>query len=170
MAHKTAPGGTLLDTLNEGEEGERCTDPDDCGEEGRSASHDHRSRHGDRYSAHRYGSTRALNPDALGLLNIYDQLVAALCDARMGARHRCHCRQMSETGYLGGRNPSSTDDSNSDVEDAKHHVKIPPPVFKELPAEWPDAHLLATEDWMEAMCFHRNEYVDKFKHTLQHLS
>ena len=31
-------------------------------------------------------------------------------------------------------------------------------------------HLLAAEDWMEAMLFHRNDYNDKFKHTLQHLA
>ena len=30
-------------------------------------------------------------------------------------------------------------------------VKIQPPVFKELPGERPDAHLLAASDWMEAM-------------------
>ena len=31
-------------------------------------------------------------------------------------------------------------------------------------------HLLATEDWMETMLFDRNDYIDKFKHTLQHLA
>ena len=45
-----------------------------------------------------------------------------------------------------------------------------PPIFKGLPGERPDAYLLATEDWMEAMKFHRNDYNDKFKHTLQHLA
>ena len=40
-------------------------------------------------------------------------------------------------------------DSNDDGRKPK--VKIPPPVFKGLPGERPDAHLLATADWMEAM-------------------
>ena len=29
--------------------------------------------------------------------------------------------------------------------------KFLPPIFKGLPGKRPDAHLLATEDWMEAM-------------------
>ena len=47
-------------------------------------------------------------------------------------------------------------------------VKIPPPIFKRLSRERPDAHLLAAEDWMEAMRFRPDDYMDKFKHTLQH--
>ena len=31
-------------------------------------------------------------------------------------------------------------------------------------------HLLATQDWMEAMLFRVDDYIDKFKHTLQHLA
>ena len=31
-------------------------------------------------------------------------------------------------------------------------------------------HWLATEDWMEAMRLKPNDYIDKFKHTLQHLA
>ena len=44
-------------------------------------------------------------------------------------------------------------------------VKIPPPIFKGLPGERPDAHIYAAEDWMEAMHFRENQYIDKFKHT-----
>ena len=44
------------------------------------------------------------------------------------------------------------------------------PIFKGLPGERPDTHLLATEDWMEAMRVKPNDYIDKFKHTLQHLA
>ena len=49
-------------------------------------------------------------------------------------------------------------------------VKIPPPIFKGLPGERPDAHIYATEDWMEAMHFREDQYIDKFKHTLNHLA
>ena len=64
----------------------------------------------------------------------------------------------------------SVDSDLGDEEDATPQVKIPPPIFKGLPGERPDDHLLAAEDWMEAMQFHRDEYNDKFKHTLQHLA
>ena len=62
-----------------------------------------------------------------------------------------------------------TPDSDLDDE-SRPRVKIPPPIFKELPGERPDAHLLATEDWMEAMRVKPDDYIDKFKHTLQHLA
>ena len=45
----------------------------------------------------------------------------------------------------------SVDSDSGDEDSSKHQVKIPPPIFKGLPGEQPDAHLLATEDWMEAM-------------------
>ena len=61
-------------------------------------------------------------------------------------------------------NPDSDDDDNTP------RVKIPPPIFKGLPGERPDAHIYATEDWMEAMCFREDQYIDKFKHTLNHLA
>ena len=50
------------------------------------------------------------------------------------------------------------------------HMKIPPPIFKGIPGECPDAHVFAVEDWMEAMHFRENQYIDKFKHTLNHLA
>ena len=49
-------------------------------------------------------------------------------------------------------------------------VKIPPPIFEGLPGERPDAHIYAAEDWMEAMHFREDQYIDKFKHTLNHLA
>ena len=72
--------------------------------------------------------------------------------------------------FLGRRNSQEIKDPGSDEEDNKPQVKIPPPTFKGLPGERPDAHLLAAEDWMEAMLFHRNDCIYKFKHTLQHLA
>ena len=39
-------------------------------------------------------------------------------------------------------NPDSDDDDTP-------RVKIPPPIFKGLPGERPDAHIYATEDWMD---------------------
>ena len=54
--------------------------------------------------------------------------------------------------------------------DRRPKVKIQPPVFKGLPGERPDAHLLATADWMEAMRFGPGDFIDHFKHTLQHLA
>ena len=43
-------------------------------------------------------------------------------------------------------------DSDSDSDDgSRPKVRIPPPIFKGLPGERPDAYLLAAEDWMEAM-------------------
>ena len=53
---------------------------------------------------------------------------------------------------------------------SRPRVKIPPPIFKGLPGERPDMHLLAAEDWMEAMRVKPEDYIDKFKHTLQHLA
>ena len=64
-----------------------------------------------------------------------DELIAALCKATLGpACPRCH-----------GLDPLPDDDRR------RPKVKIQPPVFKGLPGERPDAHLLATADWMEAM-------------------
>ena len=57
-----------------------------------------------------------------------------------------------------------------DDDGRKPKVKIPPPVFKGLPGERPDAHLLAAADWMEAMRLKPHDFIDNFKHTLQHLA
>ena len=62
-------------------------------------------------------------------------------------------------------------DSDNETENGnKPRVRIPPPIFKGLPGERPDVHLLAAEDWMEAMQVKPNNYIDKFKHTLQYLA
>ena len=64
-----------------------------------------------------------------------DELIAALCKASLNpACPRCH-----------GLDPFPDEDRR------KPKVKIPSPVFKGLPGERPDAHLLAASDWMEAM-------------------
>ena len=52
----------------------------------------------------------------------------------------------------------------------KPKVKIPPPVFKGLPGERPYVHVLAAIDWMEALRIHPIEFIENFKHTLQHLA
>ena len=54
--------------------------------------------------------------------------------------------------------------------DNRPRVKIQPPVFKGMPGERPDAHLLAAADWMEAMRIHPADFIDNFRHTLQHLA
>ena len=83
-----------------------------------------------------------------------DEIMAALREATLNPAHpRCH-----------GLNPFPDEDRR------KPKVKIPPPVFKGLPGERPDAHLLATSDWMEAMQIGPDDFIDNFKHTLQHLA
>ena len=64
-----------------------------------------------------------------------DELIAALREATLNpVCPRCH-----------GLDPFPDEDLR------RPKVKIPPPVFKGLPGERPDAHLLASSDWMEAM-------------------
>ena len=63
-----------------------------------------------------------------------DELIAALHEATLGPVHpRGH-----------GLDPLPDYDN-------RPKFKIQPPVFKGLSGERPDAHLLAAEDWMEAM-------------------
>ena len=66
--------------------------------------------------------------------------------------------------------PIPPSDSKSEEEEERPCVKIPPPIFKGVPGECPDAHVYAAEDWIEAMHFRQNQYIDKFKHTLNHLA
>ena len=73
-------------------------------------------------------------------------MVEALCDAGLNT-NPTHWKHH-------GLDPDS--DSNDDGR--KPRVKIPPPIFKGLP------------DWMEAMQIKHNDYIDNFKHTLQHLA
>ena len=85
-------------------------------------------------------------------------MVAALHDAGLSTNPRCR------------RHHGLDPDPNNDDDGRRPRVKIPPPIFKGLPGERPDAHLLATADWMEAMRIRPNGYIDNFKHTLQHLA
>ena len=83
-----------------------------------------------------------------------DELITALCEATLGPAHpRRH-----------GLDPLPDEDRR------RPKVKIQPPVFKGLPGERPDAHLLAASDWMEAMRIAPDDLIDNFKHTLQHLA
>ena len=79
------------------------------------------------------------NPNFLRPPNPIDQLVAALHDAGLNTNPKCRKHH--------GCDP----DSDSDDDEREPIVKIPPPIFKGLPGKRPNAHLLATEDWMEAM-------------------
>ena len=89
----------------------------------------HRDQTGGAYSCWGY------NPDFLGPPNPIDQLVAALHDAGLNTAPKyCKCH---------GLDPDSDSDSDGKT---RPRVKIPPPIFKGLPWERPDAHLLATED------------------------
>ena len=90
----------------------------------------------------------AYDPDFLGPSNPIDQLVAALCNAGLNTNpkyQRCHALD-----------PDSDSDSAGET---RPRVKIPPPILKGLPGERPDAHLLATEDWMEAMRVKPSDYI-----------
>ena len=101
---------------------------------------------------------------ALGI----NQLVMALHKAFTKGNPQHPSKKGQKPRFFGG---IGDDDLGSDDEgDAKPRVKIPLPIFKGLPGERPDAHLLAAEDWMEGMLFNRAEYNEKFKHTLQHLA
>ena len=108
----------------------------------------------------------------MGLLgNLVDALHVASLQANPGCRcrfqqalHRC-----TQGGILPDPNLNPDADSNDDDDDTPQ-VKITPPIFKGLPGERPDAHIYATEDWMEAMHFREDQYIDKFKHTLNHLA
>ena len=49
-------------------------------------------------------------------------------------------------------------------------VKLPPPIFKGLPGERPEAHLLRANDWMETYNILQVNKPANFKHTLDHLA
>ena len=64
--------------------------------------------------------------------------------------------------------PDDLPDDLSD--DEQPRVKIHPPIFKGTPGERPDTHIYAAEDWMEVMRVRRDDFITKFKHTLNHLA
>ena len=49
-------------------------------------------------------------------------------------------------------------------------VKISPPIFKGLPGERPEAHLLRVNDWMDTYNILSVNKPANFKHTLDHLA
>ena len=49
-------------------------------------------------------------------------------------------------------------------------VKLPPPIFKGLPGERPEAHLLRANDWMDTYNILPVNKPANFKHTLDHLA
>ena len=49
-------------------------------------------------------------------------------------------------------------------------VKISPPIFKGLPGERPEAHLLRANDWMDNYNILPVNKPTNFKHTLDHLA
>ena len=49
-------------------------------------------------------------------------------------------------------------------------VKIPPPIFKSLPGERPEAHLLRANDWMDTYNILLVNKPTNFKQTLDHLA
>ena len=104
--------------------------------------------------------------DLLG--NLVDALRDAGLQANPGRRRRY--QQALRRRAHGGVMPDPDLDPDSDDDDNTPRVKIPPPIFKGLPGERPDAHIYAAEDWMEAMHFREDQYIDKFKHTLNHLA
>ena len=106
-------------------------------------------------------------------MDLLGNLVDALHDAGLEANPGCRCRfqQALRRHAQGGilPDPNFNPDPDSDDDDTPQ-VKIPPSIFKGLPGERPDAHIYATEDWMEAMHFREDQYIDKFKHTLNHMA
>ena len=53
---------------------------------------------------------------------------------------------------------------------APPRVKIPPPIFKGLPGERPEAHLMRANDWMDTYLIPVIQKPANFKHTLDHLA
>ena len=86
--------------------------------------------------------------DLLG--NLVDVLRDAGLQANPGYRWRY---QQALCRHVHGGVMTPPDLNPHSDEDDTPRVKIPPPMFKGLPGERPDAHIYATEDWMEAMCF-----------------
>ena len=155
------PDGSVVDEVNSGEDNPvlpRGMGRDDRGE--RRTSPTRNRQHGDGNLGSGAGAClRGGNiPSPLRYPNPIDQWVAALRDAGFNTNPR------------GLRRHGLDPDPESDEDRRRPKVKIPPPIFKGLPGERPDAHLLAASDWMEAMWHRPNDFIDNFKHTLQHLA
>ena len=152
------PDGSVVDEVNTGEEDPvppRHVGKDDRGERRTSPA---RGKCGDGNPTGGAGTRLhgGYPPNPLESPNPIDQLVAALRDAGFNTNpRRCRCHGL---------------DPDPDSDEDKPKVKIPPPVFKGVPGERPDAHLLAAADWMEAMRLKPHDFIDNFKHTLQHLA
>ena len=63
--------------------------------------------------------------------------------------------------------PDDLPDDLSD--DEQPRVRYIPLYSKESQEKDPDTHIYAAEDWMEAMRVRRDNFITKFKHTLNHL-
>ena len=139
----TTPDGSVVDEVNSGEDDPvppRGAERDDRGEHRTSPTPT--GQHNDRNPGSGAGGVHPHGgyiPDPPGPPNPIDQLVAALCDAGLSTNPR---RQRHH-----GLDP----DPDSDDDGSRPRVRIPPTIFKGLPGERPDAHLLAAADWMEAM-------------------
>ena len=137
----STPNGSVVDEINSYEQGPpppKGSGKDNRGEWVTSPTpgghHSDRDQTGD---VHLHGG---YDLDFLGPPNPIDQLVAALHHAGLNTNPKCR--------KLHGLDP----DSDSDSDDKRRtKVRIPLPIFKGLPGERSDTHLLAAEDWMEAM-------------------
>ena len=98
-------------------------------------------------------------------------ILGGLVDALRMAGLRANPRHVQEFRQGRGQIGMGPDDLPDDLlDDEQPRVKIHPPIFKGTPGEWPDAHIYAAEDWMEAMRVRRDDFITKFKHTLNHLA
>ena len=108
-----------------------------------------------------------LDPPEPDPMLILGSLVDALRVAGLRANPR-HVREFRRNRGQIGMGPDDLPDDLSD--DEQPRVKIHPPIFKGIPGERPDAHIYAAEDWMEVMRVRRDDFITKFKHTLNHLA
>ena len=124
---------------------------------------------------HLYGGAHGCHPlDPLppNPMDLLGNQVDVLHDASLQAKPGLQVKVSSKPCIRhaqGGIMPDPDLNPDSDDDDMPR-LKIPPPIFKGLPGERPDTHIYATEDWMEAMHFREDQYIDKFKHTLNHLA
>ena len=108
-----------------------------------------------------------LDPPEPDPMLILGGLVDALRMAGLRANPRCVREFRQGRGQI-GMGPDDLSDDLSD--DEQPRVKIHPPIFKGTPGERPDAHIYAADDWMEVMRVRRDDFITKFKHTLNHLA